>query len=200
MLPRELLLDDVEAQAVADQRQWARDLAAKFGENQSPKTDPLPTEPILATGETVVPEQLLRRVSCVEEFRHRDRPSFWLYLAGYGFLLFMVGYVPFRFGFMPPALLVMMAVLFAFSCVRAWFCASPTCPNCHQDIRLCSPVYCHVCGKPLRNGRCATCAVDYTWTGFLNYYKGTGNLSWIAYCPGCGVRLDSKVLRWRPGH
>jgi len=198
LLPAELLLNDVQAQAVTDERRWARALAAKF-DGQRSATAPASVHTAIEDGlaQTISPEDLLRRVSCAEEFGHRDRPTFWLYLVGYGFSFFVLTYIPFQLGVMPPAGLLLIGGMFAFLCLRAWYYASPVCPNCHQNIRLCTPVFCHVCGQSLKYKRCQGCGVDHAWTGFLRPYSGTGNFRWITYCPGCGGQLDSKVVRWR---
>lgn len=147
--------------------------------------------------QTISPEALLRRVSCAEEFRHRDRPDFWLYAVGYGLMLFLVSFVSFNLGALPPAAFLVMVGFFVLLGVRAWFRASPMCPNCRQNIRVCAASFCHLCGQPLLHQRCEGCGVDYSWTRIFRPYAKPGDFGWITYCPGCGVCLDSKVSRWR---
>jgi hypothetical protein len=203
LLPPELLLTEPEAQALAEERGWARALADKFSTQPTAPPHATLVPPSKKTpGETVAesfsPEDLLRRDSCVEQFKHRDRPAFWLYVVGYAVMFLAIGFVPVKLRLMPSGTLLVMTALFAFLCLRAWHIASPECPNCKQNIRMCAAHYCHVCGQPLKNQRCAACGVDYSWTGFMRPYSKSGNFQWIKFCPGCGVRLDAKVGRWRP--
>src|ERR1035441_7293661 len=149
--------------------------------------------------ETFSAQALLRRVSCAEEFRRRDRPDFWLYLVGYGCLQFTMAFLSINLGALPAATLLVMLGFCALLCFREWHRASPICPNCGQNIRFCTAAFCHVCGKPLANGRCEGCGVGNSWTSLFRPYAKAGSLRWIAYCPGCGVCLDSKVCRWRAG-
>ncbi len=183
-LPAELLIDDLQAQALAAERKWARELAAKF-DGQSPGAPPPERSYSGLSGNrhAIYPQQLLRGVSCAQDFRHRERPAFWLYLVGYGLMFLVVSYIPLQLGAMPAKGLLLMAGMFALLVLRAWCNASPLCPNCHQNIRLCLPEYCQGCGQPLNRARCNDCGV---------------NGGWIRYCPGCGVQLDSHVLRWHP--
>jgi hypothetical protein len=144
------------------------------------------------------PTQLLNTTSCVEEFARRQRPDFRLYLAGYmtmgSVIYFLIGGA----SLYPRVLLPGVAAL-ALLCYRAWHCAAPVCPNCRQNIKVCAPVYCHVCGEQLAQRRCGQCGVDNSTTGLLFSSLGTGNFRWIRYCPGCGVRLDRRIRRWRAG-
>jgi ankyrin repeat protein len=92
LLPPELLLSDQKAQALDEERRWARELAGKFGTPDSSQ-DQLALSSAAQSlagkslAENFSPQHLLRRVSCAEEFRHRDRPAFWLYVMGYGLML-----------------------------------------------------------------------------------------------------------------
>jgi len=199
-LPSELLLTDAEAHAIRDQRQWARDLANRFasGANSTASQPAQLKKPNLAQA-----EDLVRRASFAAEFQHRDRPDFWLYMVGYGFVLFVGGFVVLKLGGLaglgqisPGALLLLIGFL-GFHGWVTWQRASPICPNCRQNIRFCAAAYCHVCGKPLSHNRCADCSVDHSWLGFARPFASSGNQRWIAYCPGCGVGLDSKISRWR---
>src|SRR5262249_39284683 len=143
LLPPELLLTDQQAQARADQRAWARDLADKFGAQSSLSTRP-PTNPLSHTAlrqaptDTTSPEELLRRVSCVEDFRTRDRPAFWLYVVGYALSFFLIAFLFFKLNLLPPEVLLLMTTAFAILCFGAWHFASPICPNCKQNIRICA--------------------------------------------------------------
>ena len=204
LLPPELVLTDSEAQTLADERSWARELAHKFG-SRDPAVASLTQRPLSRAGSAttaagpISAEDLLRRVSCAEEFRHRDRPAFWFYAMGYGLAFSAAVVIPFTLERLPPRYLLFITVSFALLCARAWQVSSPICLSCKQNIRSCPPGFCHVCGEPLRNGRCANCAVDISWTRLLRPYSSRGNLRRIAYCPGCGVHLDAKVGRWRAG-
>ncbi len=198
-LPSELRLSDAQAQALDDQRSWARELADKFATGNAPAgvTSLHSTHPALEQGTSLSPETLLRRVSCASEFRHRDRPAFWLYVTGYALFFLTLFIVPWRMRLFPPGAALFVAGGFFVLCLRAWIYASPICPNCKQNIILCPAEYCHVCGEPLKHGRCLGCGVDDSWTSFLNPYAGAGNYRWMTFCPGCGVRLDSKIMRRR---
>ncbi len=202
LLPPELLLTDQQAQALAEKRGWARELADKFGSLSSSMSRPAaPSVPQSASGsssvETASPEELLRRVSCAEEFRHRDRPDFWLYVVGFSLALLVLVFLWNALGVGAPGASLIFLGFFAFLGYQAWQRASPICPNCKQNIRFCAPVFCHVCGQPLRNQRCESCEVDNSWTSFFRPYSNAGNFRWITYCPGCGVHLDAKVPRWQ---
>jgi hypothetical protein len=202
LLPPELLLSDQQAEAFEDERRWARELADKFStrdSSQDQRALSLDAQSLAgkSLAKTFSPQDLLRRVSCAEEFRHRDRPAFWLYVAGYGFMLFIAAFLFINLGAMPPTALLLMVGFFAFLCFRAWHRASPICPNCNQNIRYCTAAFCHVCGQALGHQRCVRCGVDNSWTHFLRPYVNAGNSRWIIYCPACGVQLDSKVPRWR---
>ncbi len=193
-LPSDLRLTDAQAQALDDQRSWARELADKFDPDYFP---PGAAASIRSRPPTLDPQGLLRRVSCASEFRHRERPAFWLHAVGYALFFFTVFVVPWKMGIFPATIAWFMAAGFALLCLRAWIYASPICPNCNQNITLCPANYCHICGEPLKNGRCNTCGVDNSWTGFLNPYAGLGNYRWMTFCPDCGAHLDSKIPRRR---
>jgi ankyrin repeat protein len=203
ILPPEMVLTDQQVEAQVADRKWARDLADQFDTRQPSESRPgsaparrtvLSNEP----GETFSPEELLRGVSCVEEFRRRDRPDFWLSAIGYTFSFLAVIFLFIKLGFPPGALLIVL-VLLGLQCLRAWNRASPICPNCKRNIRFCPATYCHICGRALSNGRCDACGVDNSWTSIFLPYANTGNYGWITYCPGCAAQLDSKVPRWRFG-
>jgi len=201
-LPPELLLTDLQAQTLADRRNWARELASKFGTQHSSTMQPAAPSLSQATlsgtlGGSISPETLLRRVSCIEEFRHRARPTFAFYVVGYAITFFAMTFLPFKFKLLPPEILLLMTAAFALLCFRAWHYASPICPNCKQNIRICALAHCHVCGQSLRNQRCEGCDVDNSWTSIFRPYSNKGNFRWITFCPGCGVRVDAKVARWR---
>lgn len=201
-LSPEVVLSDDQRQLMDEQRQWARDLANAFGvADAGVKSHECARRP---AGENTDygdswPAQLVRRASCAEEFRHRDRPDFYLYLVGYGLLLAIFVYSLNATGGLSPMVLVILASFFIFACLMAWRRATPICPNCKQNIRICTPVFCHVCGKPLRTDRCAECGVDHSWSSFVIPYAKTGNYRAISYCPNCGAWLDAKIGRWRAG-
>ncbi len=201
LLPRELTLTDREASALHEQRRWARDLADKFV-----GLDPALRVPASSSGERsrkggvaqrLSPEELARSVSCVEAFKRRDRPAFWLHVVGYGFALSVCAFIAIQLDVLVPELLPTTIVLFLVLCVFAWFRASPVCPNCGQNIRYCAASYCHVCSTPLKYGRCEDCGVDESWPRrLLRQYGPGGSYRWIRFCPGCGVEVGSKVVRW----
>lgn len=220
LLPAELLLTDQEAQARDDQRAWARALADKFTERPSGARRSIPDPDAPRTGEeapagTPSPQDLLRRVSCVEEFKHRPRPYFWLSFAGCAFLYAALALVLVKaFGDITrsqfsivrprissrpwsPVFYLLAAATFGFTCFQAWRRSSPLCPNCKQNIRLCAAEFCHVCGERLNHGRCSQCGVDSTWTGLLRPYSNPGRWRFITFCPGCGVRLETRIARSR---
>jgi hypothetical protein len=204
LLPPELLLTEQQSEVRQEGRRWARELADKFGPRDASSDKPtLPSASQLPVGrgfaETCSPQGLLRRDSCAEEFRHRKRPTFWLYVVGYGFLsvLLVAVFTAANPRLLPPTLLLLMLGVLAFDCYWAWQRASPVCPNCKQNIRYCTSVFCHRCGQRLSHKRCTDCGVDNSWTSFFRPYRTGGGFGWITFCPSCGVRLDSKVLRWR---
>lgn len=205
LLPRELVLTEQQAEALHDERRWARDLADKFdGLNPSLRV-PAALERGRQNGraaarEPISPEQLVRQVSCVEEFKRRDRPAFWLYVTGYGFTLCVCAFIAIQLNALTPTLSLLTITLFVGPCYMAWHRASPICPNCGQNIRYCATSFCHVCGGALKQGRCAECGVDESWKGtFFRRSRLGGNYRWIKFCPGCGVELGSKVARWLAG-
>jgi len=201
-LPAELLLTDFQAEALADQRRAARALADKFDQlHGGGQPSPLPlSQKHAAPGKSPVSvENLLRSVSCVEEFRGRARPTFALYVVGYGGILFVLIFLGMKFDLFQPEIIFLATAVFLLLCFRAWMCDSPVCPNCKIDITLCSVSYCHVCGGPLRNGRCEDCLVNISQTNVFGRYLNSGNFRWITFCPGCGVRLNAKLTRWRLG-
>ncbi len=203
-LPSELVLSEQESQAREDERRWARELADKFSTREAssgkPASSPAAQSPVGSGLPVTCPlQELLRRVSWAEEFSYRARPAFWLFVAGDAFMLLVVAFFSFDLDLLPPPFVLIMLGFVSLHCYLAWHRASPVCPNCKQNIRLCPTVYCHVCGQPLNHKRCAACRVDNTWTSCFGRYGSAGNLQWITFCPGCGVHLDSKVRRWRAG-
>jgi hypothetical protein len=202
LLPSELVLTAEQARALDESRRWARDLADRFSSPGSPHQPTLRGDApvrMIQKSATESPEELLQGISCAEEFRRRPRPDFWLYAVGYGFTLFITAFLFIKMGGIEPSALLIMTAFMAALTYRAWHRASPICPDCHENIRFCAAAFCHVCGKPLSHKRCEGCAVDNSWISFLRPYGSQGNFRWIAYCPGCGVELDSKVPRWRAG-
>jgi ankyrin repeat protein len=200
VLPPELLLTDDQVAAERDEREWARDLANAFGGHPSSADVSARDRPENASVKaSLSPEMLLQRASFAEEFRRRDRPAFWLYVLGYSFIALTFVAISRITGAMPLSAGLIFAGFLVCSCFMSWRRASPICPNCKQNIRVCATSYCHRCGNPLQAKRCAECSVDYSWTGWLSAYTNRGNSCWIRYCPGCGVELDSWITRWRLG-
>lgn len=198
-LPDQMVLSELEAQAIADQRAWARELAARMdpAHASAPGSRSRPIEKGGAPGgDSFKVQTLLRSVSCVSEFKHRERPTFWLYVSGYAALLGPLTLIFWKVGSVPAAGFLFMGTSFAILCARAWVVASPVCPNCQQNIRTCVAQYCHVCGQPLTGGRCETCGVDESWIAHLNPYAKSGNYSWMRFCPNCAARIDSMIPRW----
>lgn len=206
-LPREMFVTDEQVQTHEKEREWARKLADAFdAQSKSIRSggfaDVLDSE----TEQSDIsnsPEELLRRLKradkyYAEEFRHRKRPGFWLELIAHSFTLALFGFVATFIAGIPLYMWLPLFGLHFLLSWQAWLRASPICPNCQQNIRYCSPVHCHVCAKLLRQGRCSSCSVDYAWTGWFTPFTN-GKLKSIAYCPGCGVRLDSWVRRWDCG-
>ncbi len=199
LLPPELLLSEHQAEARQEERKWARDLADKFtsigcGDRMSSLTASAgSSSPTCAPQAT--PTEILRRVSCAEEFRHRDRPSFWLLAAAYGLILSVLGFWLLKLG-LPITVLALLMIPSIFACIRAWVHASPLCPNCHRNIATCAPAFCHACGNESCGAPCGTCAVDSrgNWKSYLGR-EAAGNSRRITYCPGCGVRLDTILSR-----
>lgn len=198
VLPSQMVFTDEKSEALSQERQWACDLAAAFDPAGRAIRREEPLSPRAKyEAANAAPEELIRRASCVSEFKYRKRPWFWLIFFADAFVLWVfaiVGSVPgIRFTWREwLCFIVPMAIgNFAFW-LRAW----PICPNCHQDIRTCLAEHCHSCGERLRHQRCADCGVDHSWTGWFQPFSN-GMSHWINYCPGCGVELDTWIRRWR---
>jgi hypothetical protein len=191
-LPDALPVANNQADNQAEERRWATELASKFGGPGS-VLPAKPGRPITqgAAAEVVLPKSLLRSISCAQEYSHRDRPAFPLYLVGYAFIFAAVAFFPLKMGALPFATLLPLVTVFAFICFSAWHRASPICPNCKQNIRMCASKYCHICGKLLKSQRCEECGIDNSGPRSFGYFR------WIAHCPNCGVYLNAKVRRSR---
>lgn len=200
VVPPELRLSDEQAHQLSDQRQWARDLANAFATGNSASSSELAESPPRRRAEipALRPEDLLRQASCAEEFKRRARPDFWIYVIGYSLFAVLSGFFVATLE-LPQAVLWAGTGVFTLFCYSAWQTATPICPNCKQNIKICATVYCHVCGKPLGRKRCEQCAVNHSWASLFFPYANIGNLRWIRYCPACGVWLDTRVNRWNAG-
>jgi Ankyrin repeats (3 copies)/Ankyrin repeats (many copies) len=190
-IPAQQQLTDELVRVQQEERRWARDLASVFG-GDGPARASRTANPRPAS---CSPRHLLEETSCAAVFKQRGRPSFWLYLIGYLALAAVAAVLLASSQF---ASLIALAGL-GLLCYRTWECATPVCPNCKQDIRRCTPVYCHVCGAALQSAYCARCSTDYSWTALFFPRVNAGSFRRISYCPGCGVWLDTKVTRWRAG-
>jgi len=198
LLPSELLLTDEQIRALHEQREGARKLADAFGrEGQSAESSDRSSlalhsgePPLCASG--VLPSKM----DFSEEFRCRKRKGFWLYVVGYSLTLAPVGFISAVLGGIPLVAWLPLIGFLALACCSAWWRAAPVCPNCHQNIRICPAVHCHLCGELLRGKRCLRCEVDHSWTGWFRPFDN-GLARSITYCPSCGVHLDSWVRRWR---
>jgi len=206
LLPPELVLTDQQAETRDEDRRWARELADTFSTREGRQEQPtLPSasgsHPGGILAETFSAQELLRGVSCAEEFRHRKRPTFWHYLFAYGLILLILALLSSKLRLLTitPTTEAAIIGIVGFLCFWAWYRASPVCPRCQRNIRYCAAAYCHICGKPLSHQRCGECMVDNSWTSFFNPFANAGNFGWIIYFPGCGVQLDSKLTRWRLG-
>jgi hypothetical protein len=189
------VLMEVEDRKLEEDRRWARELAervasAPIGVTISRSDEKLPDAGSVIAASSLSPEELLERFSYAEAFRTRPRPYFFLFAASYSLGLSALG---FAFSMGAPEWLAMSGMAGVVFCLT-WHCASPICPKCRQNIRTCRADHCHVCGGPLTQRQCARCDVDHTWTGWFRRDRG-GRLSWIIYCPGCGVQLDAKISR-----
>ncbi len=195
LLPPGMLASEPSGPALDDHRKRAQDIADKFDPPFSEKGG----KSSIGSTASEVPEWLLQQVPWAEVFKNRKRTAFKLYELGYYIAILIPAFIIMLFLRVFPSTSVVVAtlILIAFLCYRAWNRASPICPNCKRDITLCHADYCHVCGNPLHNKRCQVCAVDDSWTGYLRPLGSTGNSRRVAYCPGCGVFLDSRVSRWR---
>jgi hypothetical protein len=145
---------------------------------------------------------VLRRFSYAQAFKNRMRPSLSLYIAA-DLLLFVAigaffvvrGGIPVAAWFTPLAIAQVL-----FGAYVVWRRAAPNCPHCKKNIQMCSAVYCHVCGEPLRRARCEGCGVIQSWMHiFAPVGETTGNKEPIRYCPSCAVLLDTDFHRWLGG-
>ena len=196
LLPSELLLTDEQIRTLHDQREGARKLADAFG-GQGPLTESR-SQSGLSSQSGVLPcssEALRSGMDFAEQFRCRRRTGFWLYAVGYSLFLVPCVFISAVVGGIPLLAWLPMIGVMALFCCAAWWRAAPLCPSCHQNIRVCPAVHCHLCGEPLHGGRCLRCEVDHSWTGWFRPFDN-GLARWITYCPGCGVHLDSWVRRW----
>jgi ankyrin repeat protein len=203
-LPPELTLTDEQARAAREARRWAREMADQFGPHASGAAQRHePGAKTASAGQTEAlrprPSDLIRAVSSAEAFRRRDRPDFWVYVAAYLVVACGLALLAQRLGGLPPLAILPAGGLLALFCLAAWRRASPICPSCKQNIRTCVASCCHVCGRPLAGRACQHCAVDHSVLGLFLPYASAGNSRSIIHCPGCGVYLDSRVRRWRPG-
>ena len=204
LLPTELLVTDEQAKARSDERQWARDLAEKFSAAQVQGTQPpAGSETSSSASESAdddgLARKLLREVSCAEEFRHRHRPAFWVYVAGYFVMFLTLVFLRVELHLLTPGALLLMLAALALPCFRAWQTASPICPRCRQNIRFCLADYCQACGKPLNNRYCPDCEGETVLQRLFRPHSRKIRYRRIVYCPSCGVHLDTKVLRWPYG-
>jgi predicted amidophosphoribosyltransferase len=203
LLPAELLLSDEQAKARADGRRWARELAEKFSARQAAgATFAAPSDAASRLSESqdeFLATKLLREVSCAAEFRHRKRPAFWVYVAGYAVMFLTSVFLRVELHVLSPAALLLLLGALALPCLRAWHTASPICPRCKQNIRFCGADFCHVCGQPLKHRRCPACEGEGILDRLFTPHFRMIRYRRVAYCPGCGVHLDTKVLRWQSG-
>jgi len=191
-LPYPLSLTDSQARSLEREREWARNLAGAFDPRGHPSRPHEPPANGTSTTEGY-PEAVLQRLSCAQEFRHRKRPLFWMHA------LVLAIFVGAMIILSPPSVSALVAIfaIAAFAAYRFWRVGAPYCPNCRRNIQTCLADYCHVCGEPLSAGRCSACAVDHSWSSWFAPYSNLGNFKTIAWCPGCGVQLDSPLRRWR---
>jgi hypothetical protein len=203
VFPAEAVLSDAEVEQHKQERQWARDLADRFtnsGKPQSATTlPPLHDSEHPEAVDLRALEQALKRSSCASEFRHRNRPV-WFYVGGCGVTLLVLGVMAWvmgrGFGYNRGTLIgfSLLAGMNVVSWLLLWRNAMPICPNCKQNIRLCPADFCHRCGKGLHHHRCTDCGVDNSWIGVFRRF-GTGTRGRIIRCPGCGVELDTWIIR-----
>lgn len=203
-----MVLTDAQAEERDQDRQWARDLAGKFGTpGQTPK--PASNKTSLRTSETAEPdpvalEATLRRISCAAEFKYRKRHT-WVYVIGCAVtqLISLESVLFFTGGRLASLNRESLSTWLIFGGLNVvlWFMmwrrAAPICPNCKQNIQTCPTEYCHVCGRQLNHKRCTDCGVDNSWIGWFRP-NSNGSNRWITYCPGCGVHLDTYLSRWQP--
>lgn len=132
----------------------------------------------------------------LEAERHTASRPFGLSLHFLSFLLFLLLLISLWLS-VGPITLPMWLLILALPLVFFWVMRAantPVCPACHQNIRSCTPLHCHGCGNELKDKRCTPCAVDYTQITQLPI-GDNGLARLIAYCPGCGVSLDTSAPR-----
>lgn len=203
VLPEELRLSDEEARARDEdqERVSARKLAAAFSsklpgsDHRSPNDTPLSAAELIARAETA---DTSSNGDFAEQFKHRKRKWFWVPGAVLCLFVIPIIFIVSKSGKSMTSALVASAIILATSVLRAWHRAAPICPHCRQNIRHCAPSHCHLCGDPLNDKRCRECRVDHSWLGKLSP-RSNSLTDWIAYCPGCGVYLDTHIRRWSFG-
>lgn len=204
LLSPKLHLSDDQQQIMEDQRKWAQDIADKFdpifgvARKNTPKVKPKLSE--TAKINPLILNETLHSLSCASEFKYRKRRT-WIYVIGCVVSLYFFGFVYYLLvgpsvPFSASSLLFgLIAVgMYVFYWYRMWNRDMPICPNCKQDIRTCPAENCHVCGKPLRHGRCAECGVDQSWMRSIKPWTGGAK---ITFCPGCGIELSTSIYRFR---
>ncbi len=201
-VPAEQLLSDEAARQREDERAWARQIAGRFdGPSRAAERDELSVQTVPDAPRPPLTEEeaiaLLPR-DFAAEFKHRKRRSFPLYILGFALFLvplFIINASTFQ---IRPSTWLVVLLLPLIPLAFNWNSASPTCPNCRQNIRVCHPEHCHICGKQLKDKSCPSCNVHYSLPRRL-LTGGGGLLYNIDYCPGCGVFLDTNIRRWEAG-
>ena len=175
-LPAELLLTDEQVRTLDDDRKDAKLLAETFGNNDASDNPSANKQDFSA------------------EFHQRKRLGAWLYAVGA-----IVTVVPIIFlsttAKTHPLSWIMLIGFVAAASFWAWRRGTPICPNCHQNIKLCTASHCLLCGEILKNKHCSGCQADHSWVSYLTPFINPANRN-MAHCPGCGVKLDSRISRW----
>lgn len=129
-----------------------------------------------------------------DQFKHRKRKGYWFYFICVGLLMSPIVWIASHFDRLTPAAWLAMIGITGIAAWACWSEGAPICPHCHKNIRVCPPAHCHICGDELHDKACLTCDVDYSWKRLLRSpNRGFG--AWIAFCPGCGVHLDTSIKR-----
>lgn len=200
-IPEEQRLTDAQArlrdEALERERADAQKLADAFSVNpsappQNPRTQvQLSAAELIARAET---GDLSIGRDYADQFRHRKRKSYWLYFLGAGLLMSPAFWFVAHFGGLTPTTGLAIIGITAIAAWTCWLDRTPICPHCQKNIRFCPPAFCHICGDELRDNACLPCGVDYSWKRLLPSHN-RGFQAWIDFCPGCGVHLDTSIMR-----
>lgn len=203
-LPAELVLSDEQNQEQQEQRDWACNIANAFGSSQSATSSKQATQSSAylrsqasPPGNVSANQKALQHITNMGRLSARPVPR-WVYLGVSAVAVAALVIVWAGFKGETRILLFIGLLIGSFmlwASIRDARTPQPICPQCKGNIANCAILYCYLCGKPTRGGRCDACGVDESTWAWMSPLRLDGR---IEYCPGCGAWLDSEFRRWRP--